>query len=476
MSVSKDALKSDNVRSEVIIPYINSDTAYKDLNGNVITPPPLKKNYGFIGGTVVAGGYFGDEGKGKLVDIFSRMYLSAGFNILSVRLQGSGNAGHTVKELETGKEYHFHYLPSGAIVAHIIYLGGGMLIDPIKMQEEAQQLPIEQREKICIDERATLITNLDRRMDGWCEEERNKSGQTKVGTTGSGVGPGAGNRGYRFHVTFADALHCKDAIELKELILKNPLYPEVVRMELTDEYALQIWNAIHSVQVVNGQTLINQCRAEHKWAVILEVSQAILLDPILGNGGHFVTSTPCTPTGAMGCGLFTDEDFPDGKFIVAKAYGSKVGGGPFITVFGPEDKKVEDKIRSIVNETGVSTGRKRLLGWFDIPAIRYSLDVTKANLCINCLDVIGELADATDALKFCYAYKHLSTGEVITTWPYFLDEYEPLWFEIPIKGLTKEEIMVTFIVVVEHWLGKKVSYIGNGPSTILKRKAIMGSL
>ena len=203
----------------------------------------------FKNGKVIFGGYFGDEGKGKEVDATAQRYKEMGLKILSIRGQGSGNAGHTV--VVNGNKYDFHYLTSAGLVADIMSLGPGMLIDPIRVLEEAEKLPEEKKKIIMIAERAAIVSDLDRAMDSWCENQRTKSGQTAIGTTKSGVGPGSGNRGYRFHVTFADAKRCKNYMELWKLMLKNPLLPNEVKEVLTRGYAKTLWEAIQKLNIVN---------------------------------------------------------------------------------------------------------------------------------------------------------------------------------------------------------------------------------
>ena len=437
--------------------------------GKAFNPKKVSSFEPFKHGCVAFGGYFGDEGKGKIVDIFARRYKEKGLKILSIRGQGSGNAGHTVNV--NGIKYDFHYLTSAGLSADIMLLGAGMLIDPVRMLKEANQLPLNKRNIIMVDERATLVTDVERSMDAWCENQRSKKGQPIIGTTKSGVGPGAGNRGYRFNITFADALKCKDEKELCDLVSKNPLLPEKVKNSMTEEYAVEVLNAINNINIVDSQKVIAKCRKEKKWAVLLEVSQAVCLDPLFGNSGHFTTSTPCTDIGAAAFAGLTMYDFPDGSYMVLKAYGSKVGGGPYITQFTEEESNIANFIYDMVGERGVTTGRKRSLGWFDGPAVRHSIQLTGAEICINCIDVMEELAKVTDTFKICYAYRNKITGEIEYDWPYHIADYEPLYLKVPIAGKSKQEVCDIYIETIEKVIGKRVKYIGVGPSNedLIKR-------
>lgn len=425
-------------------------------------PSQVKQFTPFKHGKIIFGGYFGDEGKGKEVDIAARNYKEQGLKLLSIRGQGSGNAGHTV--VVDGKKYDFHYLTSAGLLADIMLLGPGMLIDPIKVLEEAEKLPEEKRNIIMIAERAAIVSDLERRMDIWCENERTQTGQHAIGTTKSGVGPGSGNRGYRFHVTFADAKRCTCAEELKELMLKNPLLPKEVKGVFTDLYVKELWEAINKLNIVNSEKIVANCRIEGDWAVLLEVSQAACLDPLFGNGGHYTTSTPCTDIGGIvGAGL-TMYDFPEGSTMVLKAYGSKVGGGPYVTKFSPEEKEIDKFIDNMVGEHGVTTGRKRDLGWFDGPAVRHSIALTNAEICVNCMDVIAKLKAVTDTAKVCFAYKNKYTGEVTYDWPYHLQDWEPLYLKMSLSGKSDNDIVKEYICLIESVIGKQITGYGVGPS------------
>ena len=426
-------------------------------------PNMVKKFVKFKRGKIIVGAYYGDEGKGKETDIIAQDYKKQGLKVLSIRGQGSGNAGHTV--VVDGEKFHFNYLTSAGLSADIMLMGAGMLIDPIRLMKEAKQLTEEQRSIIMVAERATIVCDVERAMDEWYEDERSGNGQEAIGTTKSGVGPGTGNRANKFNVTFADALKCKSARELQELYFRNPLIPKRAKEVLTEEYAERILKAVYSLNVVNSEEVISNCRTEQSWAIVLEVSQAVCLDPLFGNSGHFTTSMHCTDTGAVAGAGLTMRDFSDGTMLVAKAYGSKVGGGPYITKFTDEEKHIADFIDNMVGEHGVTTGRKRDLGWFDAPAIRHSIELTGArDICINCMDVIAALTEVTDFVKICYAYQHIETRKVEYGWPYHQKDYKPLYLKMPIAGKSKEQIISEYIALIERVIGREVTGYGVGPS------------
>lgn len=494
MSIHLEKLQKEIEKRQISLP---NDVILFDKNANVVFDPNrILPFVPFKYGCAVVGAMFGDEGKGKQVDAMAEMYKKMGLKVLSIRGQGSGNAGHTV--VVNGERYDFHYLTSAGLSADLMLLGPGMLIDPIRASKEMLKLPEEKRKIVQIAERATIVTDLDRVFDAWAECKLEESGQKQIGTTKSGVGPAAGVRGFRFHVTFADVhTKCKNAEDLRKLFLKNPILPEDVKKarkevekdgkKLTKKvfsrsYCQELWEAILKLNIVNSVEAIQNCRSEGDWAVLLEVSQAIGLDPLFGNGGHFCTSTPCTDVGGIyGSGL-TKEDFPDGTFLMAKAYTSKVGGGPFPTKFKADEMHIDKFIDDIVGEHGVTTGRKRDLGWFDAVMARYALALTGGKFAINCMDVIASMGCVTDCIKVCFAYRHKTTGKNISTaselaavlekeeylWPYELEDYEPLYAELPINGKTEKQIIREYIEFLEFIiygfnLGKIVRY-GIGPS------------
>lgn len=442
--------------------------------------PYCWKVLSYDAGMAVVGAHFGDEGKGKVVDIAIRNYKKDGYPVINIRAQGGGNAGHTVVDALTKKEYHFHYLPSGGLVSDLILLGGGMLLDPIKIHKEMLELPKEQQQKILVDERATLSTLLERSMDGYYESK--KTGKNKVGTTGSGVGPTVAYRALRVDIRFAQAKACKNAAGLKELFMNIPDVPQEVwdniieEHESIDAYMQLLYEAVQSLNIVSSSEIIRYTKY-HRWALVLEVSQGYGLDCIFGNNGHMVTSTHTTVVGAMadaGLGL---DDLPDGVTLISKAYASKVGGGHFATAFdfnNPLECAVDEFIHDVNGECGVTTGRKRNLGWFDCVCVREAIIRNGDNhkLAINCMDTIGMIPGNT--AKICINYRHRTTGEIAPNWPFFQVEYEPIYKEIEVDWNIKhwtsrdEEYLPDgvweYLGNIAFYTGANIGYIGTGGS------------
>ena len=454
---------SNFLRNDVGLP---SDIIWTDVTGIKFDPRQVPTFTAFARGVCIFGANFGDEGKGKEVDSKAMEYKRLGYKVLSARGQGSGNAGHTVKV--DGKSYDFHYLTSAGLLADLMLLGPGMLIDPIRVLKEMEKLPEKQRETVVVAERATISTNFERYVDAWGDAKLRDADCEAIGTTGSGVGPGVAFRGFRYHVTFADALMCKSIEELRTKFLRKPVIPEELYKKAeeiySDAYLQELWDAIHNLNIVDSVEVIQKCRAEGNWAVILEVSQAVGLDPLFGNGGHMVTSTPTIPPGAIAGSGLTSYDFPDGSIAMAKAYTSKVGGGCFITKFTPEEAAIENMIRKMTGgEKGVTTGRPRGLGWHDGPLTRHTVKLTNGEVVVNCMDVIAALNQVTDHVKICFAYQNIHTGEVTYNWPYNLYDYKPLYVTLPIKGKSPEQVVREYILLFEAVIGKKIYKYGVGP-------------
>ena len=423
-------------------------------------------NAHFRAGYAVAGAHFGDEGKGKIIDVLAELLKAKGFLIINYRGQGGGNAGHTVIDSKTGKAYHFHYLPSGGLKSDIILLGAGMLLDPIKLIEEAKVLP--DSVNILVDERATLSIEMERLLDGYFEQLRKSTGVPVIGTTGSGVGTTVAHRALRCHVTFADAKKAGTPEELRKLFLQTPHLPEEIANKIDEEYCKKIFEAVSQLTIVNSSVIFQKCMIEG-WAGLLELSQAFGLDMIHGNCGHFVTSTHTTVPGALADVGLSERDIPDGSVIIAKAYASKVGAGPFVTKFEESEQDIDKYIHDVNGEKGVTTGRVRSLGWFDCIAVGEALRKNgTSTLAVNCMDTIGMIPGGV--AKICVGYINKNTGEEIKYWPYNQEDYIPKYKEIEtswnIKHCTDERDLPDevwdYLANIEYYTGASVKYIGTG--------------
>ncbi|MGH9899275.1 MAG: adenylosuccinate synthase [Pyrinomonadaceae bacterium] len=347
---------------------------------------------------VVCGAQWGDEGKGKIVDL-----LSENFNIVA-RYQGGHNAGHSVQIGD--RSFVLHLLPSGIIhEGKTCVLGNGMVIDPKAFFEEADRLKEQgvdvSPERVRVSSRAHLILPYHRALDHTSEE---RLGNEKVGTTLRGIGPAYEDKVGRRGIRTADAL-----------------VPDVLRSRI--ERNLEDANRIivaYGGQGLNSQQVFDETRklterlapyvsdtthflnlaARNGESILLEGAQATLLD--VDHGTYpFVTSSSTTSGGAAtGSGL-APHRITDVLGIV-RTYTTRVGEGPFPTEMLNGEAEMGQMIRERGREYGASTGRPRRCGWFDAFATRYSADINGfTSLALTKLDVL----DVLDEIKVCTGYR-----------------------------------------------------------------------
>ncbi len=343
--------------------------------------------------TVIVGSQWGDEGKGKIVDI-----LSERFDIV-VRYQGGANAGHTV---EVGdKKFILHLIPSGILRENVMcVIGNGVVIDPKALLEEIALLEgmgISIKGRLLISHNAHLIMPYHKLLDSLSE-----SGSSKIGTTGRGIGPCYIDKYARKGIKIVDLLDKKVFEEKIKLNLeeKNNFLKKVYNQQELDvekiikEY-LEFDNAID--QYITDSALYLNSALEDGKSILLEGAQGALLDVDFGTY-PFVTSS--NPTSGGAC---TGSGIPPTKITtvlgIVKAYTTRVGLGPFPTEL--LDKDGED-LRKVGAEFGATTGRPRRCGWYDAFLVNYSRMINGIQrAAITKLDVLSHFNE----IKVCVAYE-----------------------------------------------------------------------
>ncbi len=342
---------------------------------------------------MVLGAQWGDEGKGKIVD-----YVAAGARAV-VRCQGGANAGHTL--VQGGQKLALHLVPSG--VRHpecVIVLGNGMVIDPLALLEEIQALEatgLELRSRLRVSSAAHVVLPAHRLQD---RAEEVRRGAAAVGTTGRGIGPAYADKAARHGLQMN--VFQRSAGELRQLLTATL---EAKRAELAPHAALDVQAACDELVACREQIaplLCDTAELVHDlWKagqrIVLEGAQGALLD--LDHGSYpYVTSSSCTSAGALaGCGL--PPQAVERVIGVTKAYATRVGNGPFPTEL--EDATGE-RLRTTGGEFGVTTGRARRCGWFDVPALRRAAAVNGfTELALTKLDVLDEF----DSIRVADAYE-----------------------------------------------------------------------
>jgi adenylosuccinate synthase len=370
---------------------------------------------------VLVGTQWGDEGKGKIIDILSRKVD------FIVRYQGGNNAGHTVV---TGKkEYIFHLLPSGILhKGKICCIGNGVVIDPVVLLKEINDLEktgIKVEGRLKISELAHVIMPYHKNLDQLRETKRSH----KIGTTGRGIGPCYSDKINRCGIRMLDLLNprvFKDKLA-DNLNEKNEIFRRVYQhpgFDFNSVYKEYLgYGKIFEKYICNTTLLLNEASGKKK-DVLFEGAQGTFLDIDFGTY-PFVTSSSATSGGAcIGTGVSPVRI--DKVIGVAKAYTTRVGEGPFPTEF---ESEFAEFIRQKGHEFGATTGRPRRCGWFDSV-------MTKEAVLIN---GISELAimkmDVLDGLKkisLCMAYKY--KGKMFKSFPYDLDALKnarPVYKEVP---------------------------------------------
>lgn len=421
--------------------------------------------------SIVVGTQWGDEGKGKIIDI-----IASRADVV-VRSQGGNNAGHTV--VNNGQTYKLHLIPSGILYKNTLCLiGAGVVLDPKDFTGELNELSSRgiSFDNLKIDPRAHVTMPWHIALDGLSEKFR---GNADIGTTKRGIGPAYMDKYERCGIRVYDLVHpeifaekARSTGKLKNKIITEvyggePIDIEAVIKEYT-EYGKQIAKFVDDVSVI-----VYNANKEGK-TIMFEGAQATLLDIDFGTYPYVTSSHPLSAGVCVGTGV--GPMMISDIIGVAKAYTTRVGKGPFPTELNDE---IGDTIRNKGGEFGTTTGRPRRTGWFDAVIVRHSVRVNGlSKLAINKLDTLSGLGD----LKVCVAYEK-QDGSVINNFPPTLEElkdckpvYETLkGFDDDISGCKSYDELPdackTYIERLEVLCGCKIAMIGNGPdrTQILER-------
>lgn len=354
--------------------------------------------------TILIGLQWGDEGKGKVIDVLSRDAH------VVVRYQGGNNAGHTV--VVNGDSFIFHLLPSGVLhPGKICVIGNGVVVDPQVLLAELDLLKkkgIDIRDRLKISEQAHVIFPYHKILDGLREKKR----ANKIGTTGRGIGPCYSDKFARCGIRMGDLVNSHVLREklLDNLNEKNEIFKKVFRHagfsfdEIFDTY-LSFGRKLKNL-ICDTATLLNEATHEKK-SILFEGAQGTFLDIDFGTY-PFVTSSNSISAGAC-----TGTGVPPTKIDrivgVFKAYTTRVGEGPFITEF---PRALDEQIRCKGKEFGATTGRPRRCGWFDAVMVRHAVMINGADsLAMMKLDVL----DHMKTIRICVAYKY--KGKVFRFFP-----------------------------------------------------------
>lgn len=420
---------------------------------------------------VLLGLQWGDEGKGKIVDVVTPTYQ------IIARFQGGPNAGHTL--IFEGKKHVLHTIPSGIFRKDAInIIGNGVVIDPITLRGEIEKIQaqgITVGSNLLISKKAHLILPTHKILDKFSEESK---GQHKIGSTLKGIGPTymdkTGRNGLRMGDTQLANFNEKysNLVAKHKKILGNYDYQGL--LEETEGKWFEALEFLKNIELIDSEIYINRALAEGK-KILAEGAQGTMLDIDFGTYPFVTSSNTVTAGTCTGLGVAPTKI---GEVIgIFKAYCTRVGSGPFPTELANETGA---KIREIGHEYGATTGRERRCGWVDLPALKYACMINGATqLAMMKADVL----DSFDSIYVCTHYE--INGQLVDYFPYDIDglTIKPVYKEM--KGwktdLTKIRSMseapaqfLDYIAYLEGELNVPITILSVGPDreqTIIRKKS-----
>lgn len=408
---------------------------------------------------ILLGLQWGDEGKGKIVDVLTPKYE------IVARFQGGPNAGHTL-EFE-GEKYVLRSVPSGIFQGNKInIIGNGVVLDPALFKLEIESLEKtghDLTKRLLISKKAHLILPSHRLLDSCYEAAK---GDSKIGTTGKGIGPTYTDKVSRNGLRVGDLLHDFDRkyneAKRKHLdILKQYNYDTQSLAEIEKEWFDGIAK-LREFEFIDSEYYVNNAVQGYK-SVLAEGAQGTMLDIDFGSY-PFVTSSNTISSGAC-IGLGIAPQHIGEVFGIFKAYCTRVGSGPFPTELFDE---TGDKLRKFGFEFGSVTGRPRRCGWIDLVALRYAIMINGVTQLIM---MKSDVLDTFPTIKACTAYT--IDGQITRDFPFEIsDNLKPVYTELPgwqtdMTKMTSEDQFPSqfkdYVSFLEKELGVKITIISVGP-------------
>ncbi len=411
---------------------------------------------------VLVGGQWGDEGKGKVIDL-----LAEKANMV-IRFSGGDNAGHTV--INPYGEFRLHLIPSGIFYPQrTCIIGNGVVINPTVLLEEIDNLEKHAVDvsHLLISDRAHLIMPYHTILDGLEEERRGKGA---LGTTRRGIGPAFADKVARLGIRVGDLLNkdiflsrLKSVLELKNAILTKVYQsPPLSLEEIYEQYCH--YGERLAPFIKEASPIIHEALAKGE-LVLLEGAQGTLLDLDFGTYPYVTSSSPLVGAGSIGAGIGPMEITQ--SIGVFKAYITRVGSGPMPTELKDE---IGELIREKAHEYGATTGRPRRCGWFDAVAGRFAVQINSlSDIALTHLDIY----DGFPSIKICTAYKF--NDRILDSFPSdvgILEKCQPVYEELagwqePTRGIRDFEKLPAgarnYISRLEQLLSCPSSFISVGP-------------
>jgi adenylosuccinate synthase len=424
--------------------------------------------------TVIVGAQWGDEGKGKIVDLLAQ------HSDLVCRYQGGPNAGHTI--VRAGELFALHHIPSGILYpGKGCVIGAGCVVEPEQLVQEIDGLEARgiSTADLFLSGNAHLIMPWHVAIDAATEV---RLGMLQIGTTRRGIGPAYADKVARRGIRVQDLLDPRilrvklDAVLREKNVLLERIYG-LEPIEAEELFARLVLLAERLRPYVADTSLLVDLALRNRRRVLLEGAQGTLLDVDHGTYPFVTSSNPVAGAAATGVGIGPTRI--DEVLGVAKAYVTRVGEGPFPTeIDGPDQARV----RELGAEYGTTTGRERRCGWLDLVALRFAVRVNGiTSLALTKLDVLSSFAE----LPVCTAYR-LPDGSVAEEFPAHQSDFHhaepvyellPGWLE-PLEGIAETDALparaLRYVELVEERLGVQVSLIGTGAARehVLARHAL----
>ena len=403
-------------------------------------------NMGYV--DVVLGLQWGDEGKGRIVHYLSRDYD------LVVRFQGGANAGHTV--YIGGQKYVLHLIPTGILHDDVkVAIGAGVVVDPEVLRDEINflnDMGIEVNGRWFVDPRATVVFPFHKKEDALFER---KDG---IGSTKRGIAPAYRDLYQRFAIRVGDIVNDKhlDRILKKQLEFNNIILKHFGEKELEEDKAKEWLLGFREffAPVLRDVSLLVKDYVSSGKKVLLEGAQGALLDVFFGNYPYVTSSHTVTGGALIGAGF--GKEVVRRVYGVFKAYTTRVGKGPFPTELKDD---TGEKIAELGEEYGATTGRRRRVGWLDIPLLKYSMWICGVtHPLMTKLDVL----DGLHSVKLATSYRaNGAVYDMVTPTLYELEKVEPLYETFgPFEGIKNARKREEFAPEVKRYISKIEELIG----------------
>ena len=407
-------------------------------------------------GCVAVGMQWGDEGKGRLVDVLAKEHS------MVVRYQGGHNAGHTL--VVDGETFALQLVPSGVLYDTVTpVIANGVVVDPIVLLAEIDRL---ERGGVSCDRlqlaaNAHLVLSDHQVLDALSEELK---GDDAIGTTLRGIGPAYADKASRDGVRVQDLLRTdvfaarvEQALLQKNVMLRGLDRDPIALDEIVDRYTGEVADRLRPY-VTDTVATVNEA-LEADASVLFEGAQATVLDVDHGTYPFVTSSNPLAGAASVGAGI--GPRHLQRIIGIAKAYVTRVGAGPFITEL---DGPLADHLVDVGHEYGVNTGRRRRVGWFDAVQARQAARLSSlTEMAILKVDVLADV----DRVRMCVAYE--LDGVELRYPPARMDELErvrPVWVELPGWAATSGGLdanALDYLRRLQHEVGVPVTFVGVGP-------------